>query len=40
MATFRPLMRKYYYDPDTYPTYLDQLGVKWPPEAPAAAKGG
>ncbi len=35
MATFRPMMRKYYYDPDTYPTYLDQLGVKWPPEAPA-----
>ena len=31
MARFRPAMAKLYYDPAKYPTYLDQLGVKWPP---------
>ena len=31
MAQFRPAMAKLYYDPAKYPTYLDQLGVKWPP---------
>jgi aminobenzoyl-glutamate utilization protein B len=31
MAKYRPEMRKYYYDPQKYPTYLDQLGIKWPP---------
>ena len=31
MAQFRPQMVKYYYDPAKYPTYLDQLGIKWPP---------
>lgn len=31
MAKYRPEMRKYYYDPARYPTYLDQLGIKWPP---------
>jgi aminobenzoyl-glutamate utilization protein B len=30
MAEFRPAMRKFYYDPAKYPTYLEQLGVKWP----------
>jgi aminobenzoyl-glutamate utilization protein B len=30
MARFRPEMSKFYYDPAKYPTYLDQLGVKWP----------
>ncbi|MGH6911678.1 MAG: peptidase dimerization domain-containing protein, partial [Phenylobacterium sp.] len=30
MALFRPAMRAFYYDQDKYPTYLDQLGVKWP----------
>ena len=30
MAQYRPAMEKLYYDPDKYPTYLDQLGVKWP----------
>ena len=33
MAKYRPQMAKYYYDQDRYPTYLDQLGVKWPPTA-------
>jgi len=30
MAQFRPAMRAQYYDETKYPTYLDQLGVKWP----------
>ncbi|HEV2747223.1 MAG TPA: amidohydrolase [Allosphingosinicella sp.] len=30
MARYRPELSKYYYDPGKYPTYLDQLGVKWP----------
>lgn len=30
MRRLRPLMEKLYYRPDRYPTYLDQLGVKWP----------
>ncbi|HEX5377914.1 MAG TPA: amidohydrolase [Phenylobacterium sp.] len=41
MAKYRPEMRKYYYDPKKYPTYLDQLGIKWPPvEAEATAAPG
>jgi aminobenzoyl-glutamate utilization protein B len=27
---YRPEMRKYYYDPTKYKTYLDQLGIKYP----------
>jgi aminobenzoyl-glutamate utilization protein B len=34
MAEMRPQMEKYYYDPDKYPTYLDQLGIKWPTVKP------
>lgn len=30
MATFRPEMQKFYYDPSKYPTYLEQLGIKFP----------
>lgn len=30
MATYRPEMTKYYYDPSKYGTYLEQLGVAWP----------
>ena len=30
MERFRPAMRKFYYDPAKYPTYLDQLGIKYP----------
>ncbi len=30
MARYRPEMRKYYYDPSKYATYLDQLGIKYP----------
>jgi len=27
---FRPEMRKYYYDPTKYKTYLEQLGIQYP----------
>src|SRR5262245_24749450 len=30
MAKYRPEMRKYYYDPSKYKSYLDQLGIKFP----------
>jgi len=30
MERFRPEMRKYYYDPSRYKTYLEQLGIKYP----------
>ncbi len=30
MAKYRPEMRKYYYDPTKYKSYLEQLGIKYP----------
>jgi aminobenzoyl-glutamate utilization protein B len=30
MDRFRPEMRKYYYDPTRYKTYLEQLGIAYP----------
>jgi len=30
MDRFRPEMKKYYYDPSKYATYLEQLGIKYP----------
>ena len=30
MEKFRPEMRKYYYDPAKYKTYLEQLGIRYP----------
>jgi aminobenzoyl-glutamate utilization protein B len=30
MEEFRPEMKKYYYDPTKYATYLEQLGIKYP----------
>jgi len=30
MAKYREQMRKFYYDPSKYRTYLDQLGIKYP----------
>jgi aminobenzoyl-glutamate utilization protein B len=30
MAKFRPEMRKFYYDPLKYKTYLEQLGIQYP----------
>ena len=44
MAEFRPEMKKYYYNPAKYKTYLEQLGIKYPmvkPEGePKAVSGG
>jgi aminobenzoyl-glutamate utilization protein B len=36
MEKFRPEMKKYYYDPSKYPTYMDQLGIHYPTIRPAA----
>jgi aminobenzoyl-glutamate utilization protein B len=30
METYRERMRKYYYNPSKYDTYLEQLGIKYP----------
>ncbi len=30
MEQYRPEMKKFYYDPDKYSTYLEQLGIKYP----------
>jgi aminobenzoyl-glutamate utilization protein B len=30
METFRPMMREYYYNPEQFNTYLDQLGITYP----------
>lgn len=30
MAQYRPQMKKYYYNPTKYKTYLEQLGIKYP----------
>jgi len=40
MATYRPEMTKFYFDPDKYGTYLEQLGIAWPVTTltPPAAK--
>jgi len=41
MARFKPELRKHYYDPARYPTYLDQLGIQFPTlEKPAGTSGG
>jgi len=34
MSTWRDRMRPYYYDPDTYDTYLEQLGIEYPTTHP------
>jgi aminobenzoyl-glutamate utilization protein B len=30
MDHFRPELKKYYYDPSKYKTYLEQLGIQYP----------
>jgi aminobenzoyl-glutamate utilization protein B len=30
LEKYRPEMRKYYYDPSRYKTYLEQLGIQYP----------
>jgi aminobenzoyl-glutamate utilization protein B len=39
MEEYRPEMRKYYYDPAKYKTYLEQLGIKYPTLRPAGGQG-
>ncbi len=34
MAKFRPELKKFYYDPTKYNSYLDRLGVAYPPPMP------
>jgi len=34
MARYRDEMRKYYYDPSKYDTYLQQLGITYPTVTP------
>ena len=31
MDRFRPELKKFYYDPSKYKSYLEQLGVQYPP---------
>jgi aminobenzoyl-glutamate utilization protein B len=38
MEKYRPEMKKYYYDPSRYKTYLDQLGIKYPTTEKPATK--
>lgn len=39
MAKYRPLQEKFYYDPEKYDTYLEQLGITYPTlERPAGEK--
>ena len=40
MDTFRPEMRKYYYNPDKYDSYLEQLGIKYPTMREGATQSG
>jgi len=35
VALLRPQMRRYYYDPAKYRTYLEQLGITYPTERAA-----
>ena len=34
MDTYRPQMRRYYFDPSRFKTYMDQLGIKYPTVRP------
>jgi aminobenzoyl-glutamate utilization protein B len=36
MERFKPELRKFYYDPTRYSSYLEQLGVAYPPPMPPA----
>jgi aminobenzoyl-glutamate utilization protein B len=40
LEQYRPEMRKYYYDPAKFKTYLDQLGIKYPTVRAAPATAG
>jgi aminobenzoyl-glutamate utilization protein B len=34
MDTYRPEMRKYYFDPARFKTYLEQMGIRYPTVRP------
>jgi aminobenzoyl-glutamate utilization protein B len=38
MAEYRPKMKQYYYNPEKYKSYLDQLGIKYPTVATPETK--
>jgi aminobenzoyl-glutamate utilization protein B len=38
MARYRDQMKKFYYDPTKYKTYLEQLGITYPTVRPATEK--
>jgi aminobenzoyl-glutamate utilization protein B len=38
MDKFRPEMKKYYYDPSRFPTYLEQLGIAYPTLRPTTTQ--
>ena len=40
MAKYRPEMKKYYYDPTKYKSYLEQLGIKYPVVRTTPPSGG
>jgi aminobenzoyl-glutamate utilization protein B len=40
MAKYRPEMKKMYFDPTKYKTYLEQLGIPYPPAPETSAGGG
>jgi aminobenzoyl-glutamate utilization protein B len=40
MDEFRPALKKLYYDPTKYTSYLEQLGVQYPPPMPAEGDKG
>ncbi|HEY7791760.1 MAG TPA: hypothetical protein VIC33_14700 [Vicinamibacterales bacterium] len=40
MAKYRPEMKKMYFDLAKYTTYLEQLGIPYPPAPAATAAGG
>ena len=40
MENYREQMRKYYYRPEKYDTYLEQLGIKYPTVREGAPQNG
>jgi len=40
MDRFRPELRKFYYDPTKYKSYLEQLGITYPPPLPPESEKG
>jgi aminobenzoyl-glutamate utilization protein B len=40
MDHFRPELRKFYYDPTKYKSYLEQLGIAYPPPMPPESEKG